>query len=159
MTSQLEGQASERRRSPSGQRWYNTNLASEFDVLSMLYRLGLDANLTLGNKKSVDIAVVLGPGRTVTLDVKAVAGKMDWLMGGSSSRRPLADHFVVLVTYEGRFGDAKQVPRCWIFPHAEIEPLVRTAGAGGKMRYLSRKLVLTNFADREGNWSVLAQPV
>ena len=41
------------------QRGYNTNLASEFYVLSMLYRPGLDANLTLGNKKSVDIAVVL----------------------------------------------------------------------------------------------------
>jgi hypothetical protein len=63
------------------QRGYNTNLASEFYVLSMLYRLGFDANLTLGNKKSVDIAVVLGPGRAITVDVKAVAGKMDWLMG------------------------------------------------------------------------------
>ena len=41
------------------QRGYNTNLASEFYVLSMLYRLGFDANLTLGNKKSVDITVVL----------------------------------------------------------------------------------------------------
>lgn len=48
------------------QRGYNTNLASEFYVLSMLYRMGFDANLTLGNKKSVDIAVVLGPGRAIT---------------------------------------------------------------------------------------------
>ena len=54
------------------QHGYNTNLASEFYVLSMLYRLGLDANLTLGNKKSVDIAVVLGPGHAITVDVKAV---------------------------------------------------------------------------------------
>lgn len=30
------------------QRGYNTNLASEFFVLSILYRLGLDASLTLG---------------------------------------------------------------------------------------------------------------
>ncbi len=143
---------------PPRQRGYDTNLASEFYVLSMLYRLGLDANLTLGNKKSVDIAVVLGPGRTVTVDVKAVAGKMDWLMGGSSPASPLAHHFVVLLSYEGRFGDPKQVPRCWIFPQAEIEPLVKTAGIGGKMRYLSRKLVLATFADREGAWSLLAQP-
>jgi hypothetical protein len=56
------------------QRGYDTNLASEFYVLSILYRLGLDANVTLGNKKSVDISVVLGPGRAVTIDVKAVAG-------------------------------------------------------------------------------------
>lgn len=37
---------------------YNTNLASEFYILSMLHRLGADAMLTLGNKKSVDITVV-----------------------------------------------------------------------------------------------------
>jgi hypothetical protein len=37
----------------------NTNLASEFFVLSALHRLGLDAVLTLGNKKSVDIAVLI----------------------------------------------------------------------------------------------------
>ena len=36
---------------------YNTNLAGEFFILSVLYRLGADANLTLGNKKSVDIVV------------------------------------------------------------------------------------------------------
>ena len=40
---------------PTPQRGYNTNLASEFYVLSMLYRCGLDASLTLGNKKSVDV--------------------------------------------------------------------------------------------------------
>ena len=37
---------------------YNTNLAAEFHVLSMLHRLGADATLTLGNKKGVDIVVV-----------------------------------------------------------------------------------------------------
>jgi len=36
---------------------YNSNRASEFHVLACLYRLGHDAALTLGNKKSVDIAV------------------------------------------------------------------------------------------------------
>jgi hypothetical protein len=41
---------------------YNTNLAAEFYVLSVLHRLGFDANLTLGNKKSVDIAVIRGAG-------------------------------------------------------------------------------------------------
>ena len=37
---------------------YDTNLAAEFHVLSMLHRLGADASLTLGNKKAVDIIVV-----------------------------------------------------------------------------------------------------
>jgi hypothetical protein len=138
------------------QRGYNTNLASEFYVLSMLYRLGFDANLTLGNKKSVDLAVVLGPGHAITIDVKAVAGKMDWLMGGSSGS-PKSDHYVVLVSYEGRFGDAQQAPRCWVFRHGEVLPLVKTASGKGGMRYLSRKTVLDRFSSHEGNWSYLRE--
>jgi hypothetical protein len=137
------------------QRGYNTNLASEFYVLSMLYRLGLDANLTLGNKKSVDISVVLGPGRAVTVDVKAVAGKMDWLMGNTPAS-PRPNHFVVLVSYEGQFADARQAPRCWIVRHEDVLPLVKTAGAKGAMRYLSRKQVLNTLGNHEGAWQLLA---
>lgn len=44
---------------------YNTNLAAEFYVLSMLYRLGADAALTLGNKKAVDI-IVANENKTIT---------------------------------------------------------------------------------------------
>lgn len=138
------------------QRGYNTNLASEFYVLSMLYRLGIDANLTLGNKKSVDIAVVLGPGRAITVDVKAVAGKMDWLMGGSPES-PKPNHYVVLVSYDGRFGDAQQTPRCWVLRHDEVLPLVKTASGKGRMRYLSRKVVLDGFGSREGAWRLLGE--
>jgi len=138
------------------QRGYNTNLAPEFYVLSMLYRLGFDANLTLGNKKSVDIAVVLGPGRAITVDVKAVAGKMDWLMG-SSPDQPKPNHYVVLVSYDGRFGDAQQAPRCWVLRHDEVQPLVKTASGKGRMRYLSRKAVLDGFGPREGAWQLLGE--
>ncbi|MDH5821547.1 hypothetical protein QFW77_00870 [Luteimonas sp. RD2P54] len=53
---------------------YNTNLAAEFYVLSTFYRLGTDANLTLGNKKSVDIVVIRGAGDSLTIDVKGLAG-------------------------------------------------------------------------------------
>ena len=140
------------------QRGYNTNLASEFYVLSMLYRLGHDANLTLGNKKSVDITVVLGPGRAITIDVKAVAGKMDWLMGGApDSQGRYENHYFVLVSYDNHFSDTKQVPRCWILRHAEVLPIVKTAKGIGRMRYLPRKQVLTTFGAREGAWELLGE--
>ena len=138
------------------QRGYNTNLASEFYVLSMLYRLGFDASLTLGNKKSVDIAVVLGPGRAITIDVKAVAGRMDWLMG-SPSDAPKPNHYVVLVSYDGNFSNSQQVPRCWVLRHEELLPLIKTAGGKGRMRYLSRKSILDRFGFREGAWQVLGE--
>ena len=32
---------------------YNTNLSSEYYVLSMLYRQGFDAYITLGNKNGI----------------------------------------------------------------------------------------------------------
>ena len=142
-------------RGPSPQRGYNTNLASEFYVLSMLYRFGLDASLTLGNKKSVDISVVLEPGRVITIDVKAVKAKMDWLMG-NPPKGAMAGHFVVLVSYEGGFDDHATVPRCWIFSHEEILPLVKKAGGQGGMHYLSRSRILTEFGDHEGAWQRLS---
>ena len=57
---------------------YNTNLAAEFHILSLLHRLGADAALSLGNKKAVDITVVRAEGGAVTIDVKGVAGRYDW---------------------------------------------------------------------------------
>src|SRR5687768_5378317 len=65
---------------------YNTNLAAEFHVLSVLHRLGVDANLTLGNKKSVDIAIIRGAGDAVTVDVKGLAGTTGWPVGQCGRR-------------------------------------------------------------------------
>ena len=59
---------------------YNTNLAAEFYVLSMLYRKGYNAYLTLGNKKSVDIIIEKEHGQILTVDVKGLAGKTNWPM-------------------------------------------------------------------------------
>jgi hypothetical protein len=103
---------------------YNTNLASEFHVLSMLYRLGADAALSLGNKKAVDITVV-NEGRTiVTIDVKGLEGRYDWpadnicLLGDPN-------HFYVLVSFEGRMADPLSPPSAWIIPANELTQFVR----------------------------------
>ena len=109
----------------------------------------------MGNKKSVDISVVLGPGRVVTIDVKAVKAKMDWLMG-NVPESPTAGHFVVLVSYEGKFSDPGAVPRCWILRHEEILPIIKKAGGQGGMHYLSRKRALSDFGNREDAWHVLS---
>jgi hypothetical protein len=60
---------------------YATNLASQFYVVAVLYRLGFDVHLTLGNKKTVDIVSVRAPGDAVTIDVKAVPGRTGELVG------------------------------------------------------------------------------
>jgi hypothetical protein len=81
---------------------------------------------------------------------------MDWLMG-SSPDSPKPNHYVVLVSYDGRFGDAQQAPRCWVLRHDEALPLVKTASGKGRMRYLSRKAVLDGFGSREGAWQLLGE--
>jgi hypothetical protein len=77
---------------------YNTNLAAEFYVLSMLYRRGADASLTLGNKKAIDILVALRTGQTATIDVKGVAGPHDRPCDNVKLPAP-AHHFLVLVSF------------------------------------------------------------
>ena len=99
---------------------YNTNLASEFYVLAALHRLGAEATLTLGNRKAIDIVIVQGAGRAITIDVKGVAGKWDW--PADNIRRPAnaARHFIVLVSFEGRFGIPDERPSVWVVPYAKI---------------------------------------
>ena len=111
---------------------YDTNLAAEFHVLSMLHRLGADASLSLGNKKAVDITVVRGAGEALTIDVKGVAGAFDW-PADNIKVRDRDRHFVVLVSFEGRIHDPKQLPSVWVVPARELAPLIRS--------YKTRKVV------------------
>jgi len=137
------------------QQGYATNLASEFFVLSSLYRLGLAANLTLGNKKGIDIVVACGPGRAYTIEVKAVAGKNDWLVG-QLGVSPKNHHFVVLVGYEGSFDSPDTPPKVWVFPHAELVPFIRTAKTG-TARYISRKQVREQASQYSQRWDLLSE--
>ena len=102
---------------------YNTNLAAEFYVLSMLYRLGADASLTLGNKKAVDI-IVVKDGTITTVDVKGLAGPYDW---PADNIRVLAGtgHFYVLVSFDGQITDPSCQPSIWIIPANELSQFIR----------------------------------
>src|SRR5712691_13040116 len=66
---------------------YDTNLASEFYVLACLHRIGLTANLTLGNKKGVDV-VVRESRDAVTVEVKGLAGKYEWPVNNLVLQKP-----------------------------------------------------------------------
>jgi len=98
---------------------YNTNLASEYHVLSVLHRLGGEAYLTLGNKKGVDIILIRDTGASVMVEVKGVAGKFDWPADNILPQEGRL-HFVVLVSYEGRIDDPSAVPSVWVVPGKDI---------------------------------------
>ena len=97
---------------------YNTNLASEFYVLSVLHRLGADANLTLGNKKSVDIAVVKDAGESITVDVKGLAGKTGWPV--DNVKTSVRNHYLVFVSYLGKISDPSVLPEVYVVPSEQV---------------------------------------
>ncbi len=86
---------------------YNTNLASEFYALSILHRLGIDATLTLGNKKSKNRSIsqsfeMRDAGDTLTVDVKGLAGATGWPVDNFHEK---AKHFLVLVCFLNKIDD------------------------------------------------------
>ncbi len=112
---------------------YNTNLAAEFFVLSMLHRLGMDASLTLGNKKSVDIVVVRDSGKVVTIDVKGLAGTTSWPV--DNVKKIAKDHFFVFVSFLGKINDHTVSAEVYVVPSQKLEPLVYHS-PNGKRRVL-----------------------
>jgi hypothetical protein len=103
---------------------YNTNLAAEFYVLSMLHRLGADAALTLGNKKAVDI-IVANENRTVsTIEVKGLVKRFDWPADNIHSFQDI-QHFYVLVSFEGKITDPLSPPSAWIIPANDLTRFIR----------------------------------
>lgn len=131
---------------------YNTNLAAEFYVLSMLHRLGIDANLTLGNKKSVDIAAVRNAGDAITIDVKGLAGTTGWPVDNIGTGKP--GHFLVFVCFGNKIADAAFLPEVWVIPSEKVAPLIYHAPGG---RRLVRRSALRAKADEyKDAWPSLA---
>lgn len=134
-------------RGPMQPKW-QTNIASEFHILSLLTRLGFDATLSLGNRKQVDITVVLAEGRALTVDVKAVANRNDWPIGNVVN--PSKDHFVILVSYESKFGDPQVSPRVWVVPSSDVQRFTKT----GRFPVLHRKAIVES-GEYEDAWHLL----
>jgi hypothetical protein len=103
---------------------YDTNLASEFHVLSVLHRIGAEPSLTLANKKAVDIYVAISPDEFITIDVKGVAGKYDWPATNVRETKR-KNHFYVLVSFEGLIQDPSILPSVWIIPGNRISKFIK----------------------------------
>ena len=103
---------------------YDTNLASEFYVLSVLHRIGAEPSLTLANKKAIDIYVAISPDEFITIDVKGVAGKYDWPATNVRETKR-KNHFYVLVCFEGLIRDPSILPSVWIIPGNRISKFIK----------------------------------
>jgi hypothetical protein len=95
----------------------DTNLAAEFYVLYALHRLGMNATLTLGNKKRVDIVIALDAGKAITVDVKGLRGRTSWPI--DNVKKGKKDHFIIFVSFLNE-SDPSVPPEVYIVPSLEI---------------------------------------
>jgi hypothetical protein len=109
-----------------GEKGIQTNLASEFHVLSLLHRIGAEAQLTLGNKKSVDIFVIKD-GKSLTIDVKSIRKGSAFIVGNYEEKASSKTHYFVFVSYNGTMKDIETQPEVFVVPAKDLDgkPLVR----------------------------------
>ena len=101
---------------------YNTGMASEYLILSKLYRLDLEAYLSQGNKKSIDIRIVKNDETAISIDVKAVRGYSSLVVNNVVPRK---NHFIIFVVYNNKFEDLTTEPDIFIVPsEMVVEPMV-----------------------------------
>ena len=114
---------------------HESGIASEFLVLSSLLRLGVDAFISLGNTKSIDIVIKGRNGSAISVDVKSVRGYSSVPI---NNVRPAANHFLVIVIYKGNFADPTVLPDFYVIPSLEVPRLQKTFG---KEHRLFKKII------------------
>ena len=119
----------------------NTGIASEFYILSLLYRQGAEAYMTLGNTKAVDIRIVRKDGTTITLDVKAVKSYSSLIVNNVEIND---NHYLAFVIYNNKIGHVIYMPEVFIVPSIELPPIIQTFNK--EKRVMKGKLL--NFKDR-----------
>ena len=115
---------------------YDTGTASEFLVLSNLQRLGVNAFISLGNKKSIDLIIKAKNGSSVSVDVKSVQGYNSIVV---NNVRAAANHFIVVVVYKNKFTDPTILPDFYIIPSDKITKL--SENYNGQLRLLKGKII------------------
>lgn len=135
---------------------YNTNLAAEYHVMSLLSRTGKEAYLSLGNKKGVDIIVKTEKGAICLLEVKGVNKRNDWMVGNSGKLLQSPALFYALLCFNGKIDQLTAVPDIWIIPSAELAKRSQhKISKNGKTVYISIKLIREQYDDYRNNFKHL----
>jgi hypothetical protein len=95
---------------------YNTNLASEYLMMSLLSRAGKDAYLSLGNKKGVDIIVKTTKGNICIVEVKGVNKNDDWLINNTGKFPWFPNMFYALIGFEGKITEVVSPAKFYLIP-------------------------------------------
>lgn len=101
---------------------FNTGIAAEYFILSQLYRLGIEAYISQGNKKAIDIRVIKDDETSISIDVKAVRDYSSLVVNNVISKK---NHFVVFVTYNKKFEKIDTMPEVFIVPSKDVVKITR----------------------------------
>src|SRR5258706_13508180 len=85
-------------------------LAAKFHVLSVLHRMGVEANPALGQPDNVDITVLGKAGHALTIDVRTVEGSREWVVEPFNARKY---HYVIVVEFVSREQTSPAAPHVY----------------------------------------------
>ena len=135
---------------------YNTNLASEYLMMSLLHRVGKDAYLSLGNKKGVDIIVKTDKGSICVIEVKGVNKKDDWIIGNSGKHPNEPNLFYALVCYNGKIDELTTAADFWIIPSSKLgEMTEHKISKNEKTVFVSNKYIRENYNEYKNSFQWL----
>jgi len=124
---------------------FNTGIAAEYFVLSQLFRMGLEAYLSQGNKKSIDIRIVHSAEKAVSLDVKAVRAYSSLVVNNVT---PADNHFLAFVIYNNKFENLDTTPEVFIVPSHKVPEITKHFGD-------ERRVMKGSLDIYKNNWEVL----
>lgn len=133
---------------------YNTNLASEYYVLSTLYRLGFDAYITLGNKKSIDIILNLNDIRQITIDVKGLAGTTLFPLDNILEDQDKPNHFIVFISYLNKIYEPAVIPETYIVPYNDAKTMMYRNPKGTR-KGINLSTLRQHRDQYQNNWDLL----
>jgi len=96
---------------------FDTGVAAEYFILSQIYRLGLEAYISQGNKKAIDIRVIQENGNPISIDVKAVRGYSSLVVNNVKVQD---NHYIVFVIYNNKFEDVLVPPDVYVVPSSDV---------------------------------------
>lgn len=122
-------------------------IAAKFHVLSVLHRLGAEANLALAQTDNVDITMLGRSGQAVTIDVKTLKGTREWFVDRFSARK---HHYLVFVEFAQRTDDPAVAPSVYVVASEELRKLVSRR----KLTSVSLDLLTSELGAQEA-WQVI----
>jgi len=105
------------------QKGHSTGMAGEFHVMEILFRLGHEPALTLGNAKSIDILTRSPMDNQYEVSVKAMRGGGKWGIGTQDYSKK--DNLVFVLLHYKKFDHINELPDIWIVPAKDAERIKR----------------------------------